>query len=240
MVLLTCSNFALAANPEINAVTFAGTNTDLQVTVSGNGFGTVPRGIPCDACSTPYFGIANSRGSVCQSLNIKSWTDSAIVVSHFQGNPGDNVLVAVTNPQNHLIGISGRSSVPKTITSSYPIIRSVSFSGAVGRNLQMMIVGSGFGASPPGLPFEGDLGFFNFNYKPFESAHEQWSAGYIGDSVTLKYGLWFDNKILILGFGGKYGTGHFKISPNATVQIEVANTTTCGLNMYGIWAGHLP
>jgi hypothetical protein len=254
IVLLTCSNFALAANPEITAVTFTGPNTDLHIVVSGTGFGTAPRGIPCTACSTPYLRISDGRGYGCQIFNIKSWTDSGIVVNRFQGNPGDKVLVVVTNPQSHLVGISGQFSVPKTIILRSPTIGSVSFAGGVGRNLEMTVLGSGFGASPPGLPFDGDLPFFSFTDKPFEL--EQWNAGYTtlkgGDSVSLNYALWLDNRIVIVGFGGEYGTHDWKVSPNDTVAIAVANTSTCGLNMNAvnpalgptsigaIWGGHLP
>ncbi len=250
MIALSCSNLALAANPTISGITFTGTNADLHVAVSGTGFGIFPSGVPCDACTTPYLKITDGRGYGCQSYNITSWTDKEIVFNHFQGNPGDSVLLVVTNPQNHLVGISGQTSIPKTIALAPPIIKSVSFAGGIGPNMQMTIVGSGFGASPPGFPFAGDLPFFIFGDKPFSAT--QWFAGYEGNSVTLKYGVWLDNRILILGFGGTYGVKNLRVSPNDPVEIAVANSGTCGLNINvvssalgptsigAVWGGHLP
>ena len=42
MALLTWSNLALAANPKITSVAFTGANVDLQVVISGTGFGPAP------------------------------------------------------------------------------------------------------------------------------------------------------------------------------------------------------
>jgi hypothetical protein len=250
MIALSCSNLALAANPTISLVTFTGTNADLHVVVSGTGFGTFPPGVPCKECTTPYLEITDGRGYGCQLYNIRSWTDTEIVFNRFQGNPGDSVLVLVTNPQNHRVGISGRTSIPKTIALAPPIIKSVSFAGRIGPNLQMTIVGSGFGASPPGFPFIGDLPFFIFGDKPFSAT--EWFAGYESNSVTLKYAAWLDDRIVIVGFGGTYGVNTLRVSPNDPVEIAVANSGTCGLNINevnsalgptsigAVWGGHLP
>jgi hypothetical protein len=252
VALLICSNLALAAKPAITSVTFTGSNVDLQVVASGTGFGSAPPGVPCTKCGTPYLKVVDGRGDLCQVFNIISWSDTQVVFSGLLGAPGDPVLVFLTNPQNHLLGISKSVNIPNTITLAAPIITSVSFAGSIGRNLQMTIAGSGFGASPPNLPFVGDLPFFAFVDRPFEAT--EWVAGYtqgiFRDTVTLKYGFWSDTKIKILGFGGSYGQHGFRISPGDPVEIFVANTDTCGLSMNlfnmgpatiaALWGGFLP
>jgi hypothetical protein len=252
MALLTCSNLALAANPAITSVTFTGANVDLQVVASGTGFGQAPPGVPCTKCGTPYLKVVDGRGDLCQVFNIVSWSDTQVVFSGLHGAPGDAVLVFLTNPQNHLVGISKGVNIPNTITLASPTIKSVSFAGGIGRNLKMTIVGSGFGASPPNLPFAGDLPFFAFVDRPFEAT--EWVAGYtqgiFHDAVTLKYAFWSPTKIIILGFEGSYGQNVFKISSKDPVEIFVVNTDTCGLSMNlfnmgpasiaALWGGHLP
>jgi hypothetical protein len=250
---LTYSCFALAAspaNPTIGGVTFTGKNVDLAVRISGKGFGAAPAGVPCTKCTTPYLNITDGQGYGCQIFNIKSWTDTGISFTGFQGNPGDSVLILVTNPQTKLAAASGKTSIPSTIGLSPPTIKSVSFAGNIGSNLEITVVGSGFGAQPPKVPFIGDLPFFSFIDTPFTS--RQWQAGYDQDAISLKYGLWTDNMIVMVGFGGSYGAEGVKVSPNDPVAIAVANSATCGLNMNAIntalgptsigavWGGHLP
>jgi hypothetical protein len=233
MALLTFSNFALAAFPAITSVTFTGANVDLHVVISGTGFGSAPPGVPCTKCGAPYLKVVDGRGDLCQLFNVISWRDGQVVFSGLLGAPGDPVLVFLTNPQNNLLTISSTVHIPNTITLASPIIKSVSFSGSIGRSLQMTIAGSGFGTSPPNLPFVGNLPFFAFVDRPFEAT--EWVAGYtqgiFRDSVTLKFGFWSPTKIKILGFGGSYGQHGFKISPGDPVEIFVANTDTCGLSM---------
>jgi len=250
MALPTFSNIALAESPAITSVTFTGANVDLQVIASGRGFGSAPPGVPCTKCGTPDLKVVDGRGDLCQLFNIISWSDKQVVFSGLHGAPGDAVLVFVTNPQNHLLGISKGVHIPNTIRLASPTIKSVSFSGGIGRNLRMEIAGSGFGSSPPNLPFTGDLPFFAFVDRPFEATG--WVAGYtqvrIRDTVTLKYGS--PTKIIIQGFGGSYGQNVFRISPGDSVEIFVANTDTCGLSMIllnmgpasiaALWGGHLP
>jgi hypothetical protein len=229
---LTCADRAVAATsgkPVIRGLTFAGTNVDLAIKISGTGFGTAPDGVPCANCTTPYLLITDGRGYGCQIFNIKSWTDTRITFDGFQGNPGDTVLLLVRNPQTKRLGASANSSIPKTIGLAPPKITSVAFSGGVGPNLEMTIVGSGFGTSPLAVPFNGDLPFFSFIDKPF--AANQWQAGYGLDTITLKYGLWSDNRIIIVGFGGSYGARHTKVTLNDPVEIAVATSGTCGLNV---------
>jgi hypothetical protein len=254
MASLTYSCFALAsspANPTISGVIFTGKNIDLAVTISGTGFGTAPKGVPCTKCTTPYLKITDGRGYGCQIFNVKSWTDTGIAFTGFQGNPGDSVLILVKNPQTNLVGIRGQINIPAAITLASPAIKTVVFSGEIGRHLEMTIMGSGFGASPSGLPFNGNLAnLFSFIDKPFMPG--EWQAGYGIDAVTLTYGSWSNDRIVILGFVGSYGTSYWKVDPNDPVEIAVANSGTCGLGVNAIdqslgptfigavWLGHLP
>jgi hypothetical protein len=252
MTLLTCPNLALAANPEITSVAFTGANVDLHVVISGKGFGPAPPGVPCTKCTTPYLKVIYGREDSCQVFNISSWSHTQVVFSGVRGDPGDAVLVVVTNPRNHLVGVSKEVNIPNTIKIESPTIKSVSFSGGIGPNLEMTIVGSGFGASPPNLPFAGDLAFFAFADRPFEATG--WQAGYaqgtVRDAVTLKYVLWSPHRIVTFGFAGAYGQHGFKIDSNDLVIIYIANSGTCGLglNSFNIgptaiaaaWGGHLP
>jgi hypothetical protein len=250
MAWLLYSHLALAANPTISAVAITGNNTDLLVRIFGAGFGPAPHGVPCTRCSTPYLNIADGRGYGCQLLNILSWSDKQIAFRGFEGNPGDSVLISVENAATHLRGLIG-VTVPGTVNLATPIIRSVSFAGGIGRNMEITVTGFRFGASPPGLPFIGDLPFFSLMTLPFATAGH-WQAGYTYDSVFLKYGSWSPGRVVIVGFGGAYGTGGFVLHPDEPVSIAVANSGTCGLNMNatddslgptsigGVWAGHLP
>jgi hypothetical protein len=254
---LTSAQLAVAAgtaNPVIRGVTFTGRNVDLTVKISGAGFGTAPKGVPCTNCTTRYLHITDGRGYGCQMFNIKSWTDTGITFDGFQGNPGDSVLVLVKNPDDNLVGIRGEINIPETITLATPKIKSVSFFGGAGPDLEMTIVGSGFGASPPGLPLNGDLPFFVFVGRPFAAA--EWHAGYgkgkIADAVTLTYGTWSNNRILILGFGNAYGMNNWKVGRGDLVEIAAANSNSCGLGMNlvtpalgptflgAVWIGRLP
>jgi hypothetical protein len=249
VVWLACSDLALAKNPTITTVAISGTNADLAVTISGSGFGTLPTGL-CTSCTTPYLNITDSQGYGCQLFNITSWTDSAIAFNGLQGNPGDYMVVFVTNPQTGLVGVWATGSIPRSIKLASPKIASVSFAGSIGPDLQMTIMGSGFGASPLGLDAATDLPFISFVDKPFEA--EAWQAGYGEDPITLRYGSWSDNQIVVLGFGGKYGLRGHTVSPDDLVAIAVANSATCGLDVNAkdaslgptsggaVWGGRLP
>jgi len=260
--LLTSQNIAIAAGATIARVVFQGTNAELTIIISGSGFGSAPPGIPCKSCTTPYIKIGGRIGCF-DKYNIVSWTDSRIVLSGLQANPDNEILVSVTNPQNKTIGVLS-AATSKSIRLTSTKIAAVAFAGS-GRNLQMTITGSGFGAAPPGVPGEGDLPFFLFTDLPFDTV--QWYAGYIGCGIStmgLDYASWSDTKIVISGFGSEYGKGprssrSWRVAPGDIVAIAVANSATDGLKIgYGfsaaktfipfasplgtgaLWAGPLP
>jgi hypothetical protein len=246
----TYSTLSLAGTPIISEVSFKGSNADLHVAISGAGFGASPSGIPCKKCTTPYLKITDAGRGGCQLFDIVSWSDKSIVLDGFQGDPGDSVLLAITNPNSKITSIHGQLTIPNTIKIVTPKIYSVMFEGGIGRHLIMMVTGEGFGASPSGVPFSGDLPFFAFVARPF--AGIRWTAGNAVDEVLLNYALWTDKKILIVGFGGAYGAQHWTVAPGENVEIAIANTRTCGLNMNlvddalvpssigAIWGARLP
>jgi hypothetical protein len=248
--LLASASGARAGGPAISGVAFTGSSADLHVVISGTGFGMPPKGVPCNNCTTPYLRITNGRGG-CQLFDITSWSDKSIVFDGFQGNPGDSVLMAVINPQDHLAAIRGQTTIPSTITPfNPPHISSVRFEGSVDKNLIMSITGRGFGASPPGVPFSGNLPFFAFVDRPF-SVKKAWVAGFGADGVTLNYALWSNKHILVVGFGSGYGHSYWRVHPGDAIEVAVSNTNTCGLNINtvngvtlptaigAVWGGHL-
>jgi hypothetical protein len=229
--LLSSQSIAFAAGATITGVAFQGTNAALTVTISGSGFGSAPAGVPCKSCATPFINIGGRIGCF-DSYNILSWTGSQIVLSGLQANPKNQLLVSVTNPQDKTVGVQS-TVTPQSITlTTPPQIATVTFSGS-GRNLKMIITGSGFGAAPPGVPGEVDLPSFMFVDLPNTIA--QWNAGYTGcgndDGVTLDYASWSNTKIVISGFGSDYGKGprsehSWQVTSGDFVSITVANSAS--------------
>jgi hypothetical protein len=258
--LLSLDDIAIAAGAKIARVAFQGTNAALKLTISGSGFGLAPPGVPCTSCSTPFIQMGGRIGCF-DSYNIVFWSQETIILSGVQANPDNTILVAITNPQDKTVGTLSVVT-PRTIGLSSPKIRSVTFAGSR-KNLNMAIVGSGFGTAPPGVPGEFSFAFFSFIDLPLDSS--QWQAGYAGcgtsDAVALDYALWSNTKILISGFGREYGRGprtqHNKwiVTPGDLVAIAVANSGKNGLKIgyssnptaFGsplgtgaVWVGQLP
>jgi hypothetical protein len=237
VVLLSCVNTALAG-VVITRVGFKGSNSDLTMTIFGNGFGSAPPGIPCRSCATSHIAIGGGIG--CSSVyNISAWTNTFIVLGGIQGNPGNNVLIKIENPHNQAIGVA-TATIPSSIALVSPKIRSVAI-GGTGKNLQLTISGSGFGPAPPGVPGEASVPFFSFVDEPFSSA--AWQAGYQGcgqaDFVLLNFVSWSNTKIRISGFSNEYGKGspanhHYTVAPGDTVAIAVGNSLT----QFGLEFGH--
>jgi hypothetical protein len=232
---LLASQNAIAAGPTITGASFAGTNAALTLTISGGGFGSAPPGALCKSCTTLYINIGGRIGCF-DKYNIVSWTDDRIVLSGLQANPGNQILISVTSTLYGTVTVLS-TAINNSIRLALPKISTVTFVGS-GRHLRMTITGSGFGATPPGIHSEGDLPFFLFTILPLNSA--QWSAGYIGcgdtDAVSLDYASWSPTKIVISGFGEKYGKGpssanHWQVFPGDIVTIAVANSATNGLKI---------
>jgi len=231
LLLLLASGFSVMAygptssNPSISGVNFQSSNGIYTITITGNNFGPAPVSMPYTG-DLNYFRIADASQlgygewgytGDAKQLTYQNWTNNEIVVSGFQGNPGDAIGIALWNPVTEL-GATWGGNVPQP-PASYPTINSVQFSGS-GQNLQMIVNGNNFGTAPVQMPYVGDLNYFSFGDFRTHSSYGSslFSAGFEGwgvfspDSVTLNYQSWTNNQIIISGFSGTYG------QDNATVE----------------------
>jgi hypothetical protein len=217
-------------------------NVDLvsrDMIISGWGFGNMAR-MPSSGMS-PYLSIVDYQliefGPYDEwgytgdyyTLRYISWTDTQIELSGFPASPGDAVTIALWNPATGA-GATWGGNVPGG--SGMPQISSVTFAGS-GTNMQVCILGSGFGGAPTNLPFTGVLNQFifqdHFTHSPgpgsFEAGATDWGYN-TPDSVTLNYQSWTDGQITLNGFGGAYGQGINNTLQNGDpVTIVIWNTT---------------
>jgi len=114
-----------------------------------------------------------------------------------------------------------------------PRVDAVHFEGS-GRNLRMVITGIDLGLAPRDLPYTGNLCCAAF---AFHDLTQGWEAGGDGDPVTLRYVSWNDGIIVIDGFAGAYGRGHWVAMPGDRVEIDITDTA---MERNGIWQGVLP
>jgi hypothetical protein len=172
-------------------------------------------------------------------LTYQSWSDNQVQISGFGGQPGDAITIAIWNPVTGAAATWG-GNVPGG--SGAPQISSVTFAGS-GTNLQIYINGSGFGSTPAGLPFTGDLNQFIFQDHfthsgagDFEAGGNIW--GIRSDFVTLQYQSWSDNQIVISGFGGSYGQGNNVLQNGDPFTIVVWNASaTSDAGPQTAWGG---
>ena len=235
LILSAASLQALNVPPVIKSVQFSGDPGDYTVTVKGSGFGTLPHSLPFPG-DTSYFRMADAAEVVhgewgyagdASTLTYTYWSDTIIKVRGFGGQPGNAITIAVWNPDTGE-GATWGGDVP---IPTVPNIASVSFSGT-GKNLQIVVDGSGFGNAPVSMPFTGNLKYFAFSdfrshcgggSSQFVAGFEGWGAGF-ASPVTLKYKYWTNNKIVIGGFGGSYGQGCATLKNGDPVVINVWNT----------------
>jgi hypothetical protein len=237
-IIIPRSSFSV--NPQITGVVFSGSPGNYTVTVNGSGFGNLQSALPFTG-DTSNFRIADAAqlgygewgytgdGNM---LTYQSWSDTQIQVSGFGGQPGDAIAMALWNPVSGG-GATWGGNVPGG--TGTPQITSVTFSGA-GSNLQMRIVGSGFGNAPTNMPFTGDLNQFIFGdfsthsgggSSLFEAGGALWGVRQ-PDAVTLNYVSWSDTEIVISGFAGAYGQGNAILQNGDPVTIEIWNASDSG------------
>ena len=133
-----------------------------------------------------------------------------MVLAGFGGSVADAVALAIWNPTTNL-GATWGGNVPPT-NAATPQITNVTFSGT-GAGTTITVTGSGFGSSPFGSPFTGDLNDFQFlDFRTHTGAASSLfgaGAGGFGinppNPVTLDYQSWSNDQIVIGGFGGTYG-----------------------------------
>ncbi|MFI5395097.1 MAG: hypothetical protein ACHQ9S_06145 [Candidatus Binatia bacterium] len=236
-------------------MSISGTAGDYTLTVSGSGFGN-----PGTNVSFPYLGdlpnfrvldlaqVENGEWGYSNDTNVLayvSWFDTQIQVSGFGGSPGDAVVVDVWNA-NSGQGAAWGGNVPP-ISSGTPQITAVQFSGS-GQNLQITVLGSGFGSAPAPMPYTGDLDqfFFEDERTPcsgsslFNAGWTFWGAMPPG-AVTVNYESWSDTEIQISGFAGLYGQGCATVQAGDPVAIAVFNSGAIGPSGgQTAWGGIMP
>jgi len=99
-------SYSSSSNPSISGVNFQGSNGSYTITIYGNNFGPSPVSLPYTG-DLDYFRIADASQlghgewgytGDANYLTYQNWTNNEIVVSGFQGNPGDAIGIALWNP----------------------------------------------------------------------------------------------------------------------------------------------
>jgi hypothetical protein len=238
LTLTLCATSVVAQTPQINAVQFTGSAGNYSFTLYGTGFGSPTVAVPFRG-DVANFRIADSAQighgewgytGDANLLTYESWSDSAIAVSGFGGQPCDSVTIAVWNAASHNAGTWG-GNVPCSV--SPPQITSVQLSGS-GAGLQIIVHGTGFGPAPANMPAAGTAGDLNYFWfldfrshcgassSLFEAGFERW--GGTPDPVTLYYESWSNDQIIVSGFGGTYGTGCAIYQTGDPIAIVVYNS----------------
>lgn len=234
--ITTFTGVATTQTPTVSSVQWAGSPGNYSLLLSGSGFGnpTVALTFTGDVSNFAIADLAQKAEwgytGDAFGLTFLYWTDSAIAVSGFGGQPGDAVVISLWNSLTQAGGTWG-GNVPTTAAT--PLISSVQLSGT-GQDLQIVVQGSGFGPAPSTLPAAGsfaDLNFFRFwDFRsPCDASPSLFEAGFGSDSVTLGYQSWSDSQIVISGFGGTYGRGCATYQNGDPVAIAVWNTAGAGV-----------
>ena len=230
--LSACLIQAASASPQITSVQFAGSASNYTLTVTGSGFGTYPGNLPFTGDSSYFYitvlaqqwdswQLGSQWGASGDALGLtyNSWSDTQIVVSGFECQPGYAIYLCIMNPSSGLSATWG-GNVPGVVT---PQITAVTFSGS-GQNLQIIVQGSGFGNAPVAMPFTGNLNYFAFvSPAVFWAGGGCWGQG-SPCSVTLNYQSWSDTEIVINGFAGSYGQGGATLQSGDPVDIVIWNS----------------
>jgi hypothetical protein len=222
-------NIALAP-ARISSVSITGSNANFTVTINGSGFGRFPAALPLRGYS-PYVLITDAAqqstgawgytasgvvrfapGDKAHPLTYNSWSSTRIVVSGLAATAGDALTVVVTSPGPNADRRATWGGDAPRAPGGTPHINIVTFSGA-GENLEMTILGSGFGPPPAALPYTGDLRYIEVQdwARPCGGSPQLFAAGYrpwdgsAPDAVTLRVVSWTVGRILIDGFAGAYG-----------------------------------
>ena len=243
---------AAPALPAVNSVAFSGAPGDYTLDIKGSGFGVLRDRVPFTG-ALPYFAIMDNAqvghgvwGNTVNHphpLRYEAWTNSEIIVGGFGGAPGDALQIMIWSPQSRG-DVAWAGNVPGG--SMTPAITSVTMSG-FGRNLTLAITGTGFGAAPGVMPFDGDLNFLRFHdwgQEACEGGIGLMEAGFGGwrvyapNQVTLRYASWSDTKIVISGFAGAYGSGCDRVLPGDPITVGIwASTDKTDAGPQTAWAG---
>ncbi len=208
-----------------------------MVTVEGKGFGNCPFPELPYVGVTDRFRIANNAQlgfaeygytGDFRKLDYRRWSDNEIIVRSFEGWPGDSVVIALWDENGRGVTWGGNL---RPFPRGAPRINQVKFSGS-GKNLKMIICGSGFGEAPRRMPFRGNLDCFEFfdfrSHSKFGSS--LFGAGFNGfdrhapTRVKLRFRSWSDRKIEIDGFSGAYGSDEAVAEVGDPVAVLIWNS----------------
>jgi hypothetical protein len=267
-LLLTLPNAPVATSVQFSS------GPPYTITLSGAGFGTPQTSVPYTG-DLGNFSIADescyaTTPSSCEegytgdadALQYQSWSNSKIVVggySQYGGSnvatPGDAIEIGVWNDADQIAqaGYVWAGNLPP-IAAGTPHISAVLFSGS-GANLNIAILGSGFGNTPPsgvpssssGTPYVGLTSNLRIGDYAGRISQETQSvtfrAGFQNpvdgaqDPVTIQYLDWSDSEIDLGGFGGQYGTGAYTIEGGDPISVIVWSTSS---NLATGWGGYVP
>jgi len=216
-ILLAASFAALSAGaqaatklPHISGVAVtAATDGSYTAVLHGTNFGAAPADVPCNSCMPAELQVVNMNTQPYpQTINVTSWSSSAITITGVAASSGDPIRVAVYNATaGNTAAIGGRIGKARGVAK----ISAITTSGS-GQNLVITITGSGFGPAPAGIGTNADSPFLvvtDFNAQAPYSNGFPWNAGYCGgsdcDGVTVNYASWSNTQIVINGFGSSYG-----------------------------------
>ena len=176
------------------------------------------------------------RGGI--TCSVSSWTNNEIAFTGFSGKygtdqkklkPGDQLVVAVWNPQTLVGPTTYETSVTGTPTrhnlpECTPEITSVgTFQPGATQNVE--IDGSCLGNHAPyNDSLNTDLYIQDSSTSPVA-----WSAcngGRVADVVACTVSSWTDNEIVLTGFGPSYGLDGFVFSPGDQIIVAVWNAQT--------------
>jgi len=244
------------------------------VTIAGKGFGTAVASMPFSGDLSNFSIVDESCYAItpgkCEEgfsgdtfgLAYQSWSDTQIVAGGYSEHssshvamPGDAVEIGIWNgsSQRGAAGFVWGGNLPP-VSAGTPQISTVLFSGD-GANLNIAILGSGFGSSPPAnVPaFSASSSYIGFTSNlrlgdyagrfPQATASVDFRAGFqnpangVTDPVSIQYISWSDSQIVLGGFGSEYGSNSLTVQSGDPVTITVWSTSS---GLATAWGGYVP
>lgn len=248
--VLTAALAALPAQarvhqPHITGVAFSGAPGSYTATVTGTDFGAAPDGIPCTGCTPLQVQVVDSVSQPRQqTVDVTSWSDTAITVSGIAAQRSDGLRIAVYNQTLGGVDAWGGTVLRK---KGVPRIDAVAKSGA-GKDLTITITGEGFGPAPAQVGQNTVSPYFVFTDWNIELPGTDgfpWNAGFCGtndcNAVTVGYTSWSDTEIVVTGFGDSYGND-WVVNPHDAFCVGVwpGDSTSGGTTGGAFKCKHVP
>ncbi len=210
LIALSATAYAASTLPHIHDVQYSGQDGNYSATITGENFGAVPNGIPCNGCQPLQLQIVDIVSQPAQQvINVTSWSDTEITVTGIAATKGDSMRVAVYNQTIGNVDTWGGPVIRRK--KSTPHITAIEKSGE-GVDLNLVITGSGFGPAPAGIGDNFQSPFFvftDYNAQLPGTDGFPWNAGFCGqndcNAVLVNISSWTDTQIVMDGFGDSYG-----------------------------------